>query len=115
MNTIKLKFNLNKIKLKKAHINYFALVRYFYPITIIIIIIVLGFFMLFLYNNVYQTIAQAEALTDLRKHVSDEQLLKENFEEIIENIEQKKQPTDIDFNNLKNPFLDLSVTPVVEQ
>lgn len=92
------------MKKKKIKINFFLLIRYFYPLSIFIIVVVLAALFAFLYKNVYQTLAQAETLTELKQKVSEEKLQKEKFNEIIENIENKSQRTDISQENLKNIF-----------
>ncbi len=98
------------INLKK--INFFLIIKYLYPITITLIIIVLLFLLRFLYSNVYQTIIQAELITDLRKETSDENLQKNKFDQVTRNIESKLSTSEINTNNLKDPFKSL-ITPVV--
>lgn len=103
-----------KIKLNKLKINSFLLIRYFYPVSIIIILIILGGFLFFLYQNVYQTLAQAKTVTDLKQKVSEERLQKEKFDEIIEKINQKIIPSERNLNNINNPFENIITEPTEE-
>ena len=100
---------MKKKKIKK--INFFILIRYLYPITIIIIIIALFILIRFLYNNVYQTIIEAELITDLRKEISDQNLEKDKFDKVIDEIEQKTNSEKINTADIKDPFQNLITTP----
>ncbi|MEK7072393.1 MAG: hypothetical protein AAB969_02380 [Patescibacteria group bacterium] len=100
---------MKKIEIKK--INFFLIIRYLYPATIVVIIIMLFFVMKFLYDNVYQTIIQAELITDLRKEISDQNLEKNKFDQIIKNIESKTQAEKINLDQVKDPFQSLSIPP----
>ena len=89
---------------KKIKINFITLIRYLYPITIVLIVITLAFLIKFLYSNVYQTIIQAELITDLKKVISEEILKREKFDKVIENIENKEIKTKINIESLRDPF-----------
>jgi hypothetical protein len=106
-----------KDQIKK--INYFALIKYFYPLEIALIIVFLSWLMVFLYRNVYQTIIAAKEIAVLRQETLEESLAKEKFLEITQKIQLKTAPTPAFINNsstatvtpaglpLKNPFLPL--------
>ena len=101
---------MKKINLK--NINFFLIIRYLYPITIVVIIITLLILLKFLYNNVYQTIIQAELITDLRKEVTDENLAKDKFDQVLQKIELKSSSNTADISVIKDPFQNLTA-PVV--
>lgn len=101
---------MTKINFKK--INFFLIVRYLYPITITVIIVILFFLMQFLYHNVYQTIIEAELITDLRKETSEENLEKNKFDQVITKLNLKSLADKLDANSLKDPFQNLS-TPII--
>lgn len=96
-------FNFKKIKN-----NLFRIINYLFPLTLAIIIITSALFANFVYKNVYQTIAQAEVLTELKKEVPEEILDKEKFYQILENIKQKTEIAATTTPEIKNPFLPLS-------
>lgn len=100
---------MKNIDIKK--INFFLIIRYLYPITIIIILIVLILLLRFLYSNVYQTIIQAELITDLRKEISDQSLEKNKFDQISKNIELKINAEKINTASIKDPFQNFIVAP----
>ncbi|MEK7653313.1 MAG: hypothetical protein AAB358_02455 [Patescibacteria group bacterium] len=104
----KINFKLN-FDLKKIKINPLAFARRLTPISICLIVIILILFMGFLYRNVYQTLAQAETVTNLKKEVTEESLNKEKFYQVLEKINKKTASTQIDFSGLKNPFAPLAV------
>lgn len=92
------------MKKQKTKINFIALLKYFYPATIVIIVIILGFLIQFLYHNVYQTIIQAELITDLRKRITEEVVEKEKFNTVLNNITTKREIKTIDIASIKDPF-----------
>lgn len=95
---IKAAFNWRHFRLTSKpidlKINWFKAAKYIYPITIIIIIIVLIWFMSFLYDNVYATMSQAVELSGLKSKVAEERLNLKEFDQIIKRIKDK--------NNLLN-------------
>lgn len=99
---------MKNINIKK--INFFLVISYLYPATIVVIVIALLILMRFLYSNVYQTIIQAELITDLRKEISEQSLEKDKFNEIIKNIETKTKADKINIDQIKDPFQNM-VTP----
>ena len=72
------------------------------PITLIVIIIIIGFLLFFLKNNVYQTISTAEIVTQLKKEVPENELLFPLFEDELNQIENKTKLKTI--NIPKDPF-----------
>jgi cell division protein FtsL len=102
---------MKKVNLKGIKINVFSLVKYMYPVTILLIVVILVILMNFLYHKVYQTIIQAELITDLRKEISEENLDKDKFNKALQAIERKRSDETIDIKTITDPFLPL---PVIE-
>ena len=98
---------MKKLNLKK--INFFALINYLYPATIVLIVLVLLFLIKFLYTNVYQTIISAELITDLRKEISEASLEKNKFNQVVEGIKAKLLISQINTEQTKDPFQNLPV------
>ena len=102
--------NLNtSINLKKIKVNVFILLRCLYPAVLVLIVVFLSWMMYFLYQNVYQTLAEAEILTELRKKVPEETLQKDKFEGIIQKLKEKTgiMETTTSTPAGKDPFLPL--------
>ena len=99
---------MKKLNLKK--INFFALINYLYPATIVLIVLVLLFLVKFLYSNVYQTIISAELITDLRKEISEASLEKSKFNQVVENIKAKLLISQINIEEIKDPFQNLPLS-----
>lgn len=91
------------------NLNFFALIKYLYPATIVLIVIVLLLLIKFLYSNVYQTIISAELITDLRKEISETSLKKDKFNKVVENIKAKLSIVELNTNQIKDPFQNLPV------
>lgn len=64
-------------------------VNYIYPFTIFIIVLGIGWFLYFLYNNVYQTMTKAEIVSRLKANVSEIPLEKQTFDNILSKLQQK--------------------------
>ena len=88
-------------------INYLVLIKIFYIIAIITMASILIFVALFLYNNVFKTLSQADILTDLKQEVIEKNLEQEKFYQILDNIENKtaEQTTT---EKINNPFIPLA-------
>ena len=99
---------MKKINLKK--INFFALISYLYPATIILIVLVLLFLIKFLYSNVYQTIISAELITDLRKEISEASLEKTKFNQVVDAIKANLLINRIEVESIKDPFQNLPIS-----
>lgn len=98
-----------KLKIK---FNYYWFLRIIYPLLIAIILIGLVTMTLFLYQDFYQTITQAEMVTILRSQVASEAINIKIFEEVLKKIDAKTSQADIGTRLTKNPFV-LVVTPVI--
>jgi len=72
-------------------VNWFKTTKYIYPITIIVIVIFLTWFMSFLYDNVYTTMSQAAELSNLKAGISEERLNKNDFDEILGRLIGKQE------------------------
>lgn len=111
-------FKNDKTTAKKS-VQLSKIANFIYPITILVIIIGMGWFVFFLYNNVYQTMSSAETVNKLRANVSSVSLEKDKFNTIIVQLQQKlligswQAPA-----NISNPFeygerTNLATTPIV--
>jgi len=100
---------MKKLNLKK--INFFLIIRYLYPITIIVVVMTLLILLRFLYSNVYQTIIEAELISDLKKETTDESLEKDKFDQVIKNLELKSITPKINIAEIKDPFQNLPLPP----
>jgi len=106
------KIDVKKTKESKNNLFVF-LAKYGYTATILIIIVILCWLMYFLYKNVYQTLAQAELVTQLKQKVLEEDLEESKFTEVVKKLELKTQPlAEIKITSStasstlkKNPFL----------
>jgi hypothetical protein len=93
-----LNFDLNKlfsgtksgIKKIQRLPDWFKLVKYIYPLTIIVVIIFLSLLMTFLYNNVYLIMTQVAIVGNLKAHVIEERLSIENFNGVVSKLTEKK-------------------------
>lgn len=83
-----------------------SLIKHSYLITILLIITGLALIFWFLYRQVYQTLTQAEILTDLKKSVPGEIINRDDFTQTLSDIEQKKSRPALT-NELigRNPFV----------
>lgn len=93
--------------LKKIKLNLFAVLRLLKPTIFLVIALAVIFMFFFLYRNVYQTISQAEILTELKKEVPEEALQKEKFLQILEKIKNKQlilPDQNFASTTLSNPF-----------
>jgi cell division protein FtsL len=96
ISSIKTKLGLIK-KAKKdggpSKLGYFT--YYIYPITIILGTLMMIGVMLFLHQNVYKTISQAELVSNLKSKVAEEGLNLKRFNQIIEKMGKKKTCLDV--------------------
>jgi len=79
-------------------------INHLYQISLIIIVIILAILMFFLYNNVYKTLSHAEAVTELEKEVTEEELAREKFKEIMSQMETKKLKSEVNIGFIRDPF-----------
>jgi len=68
------------------------LLLYFYSSMVIISVVIFVCASLFLYKNFYQTITQSQEILVLRREVAAEDINMNKFDEIIEKIEMKIKP-----------------------
>lgn len=93
-----------KLSLKiKCPPNNNCLIRYIYPVSILLGTLTLLGVMLFLYSNVYETLAQAELVNDLKAKVAQENLNLDKFNQIIEDMEDKSNCSEINAAELRDP------------
>jgi len=71
-------------------IDIFKAIKYIYPLTIFIIVLILIWVMSFLYNNVYLTMTQAEIVSSLKSKVIEESVDFSKFNDIVKKIADKK-------------------------
>lgn len=107
-------FNKNKKSgsKKTVTIDIFRLIKYIYPMTIFIIILILIWVMYFLYNNVYLTMTQAQIVSTLKTKVIEESVNYNGFNAIADKIKAKEKLSDWPYlNYLASPFLYGKKTP----
>lgn len=115
--TKKKKFDLSLNFLKSAknkkNIDALKLSKYIYPFTIGIICLVVIWFMYFLYQTVYLTMAEARFVIALKGDLLGEQIDKKKFEKITEFINNWRQKEEQlkDSGNLPNIFQYRQSTP----
>ncbi|MFN3301788.1 MAG: hypothetical protein ACK413_02035 [Patescibacteria group bacterium] len=77
--------------------------RFIFILTIIIIISTIYF----LYKNVWEIFTRSKEAILLKGEISVVRLRTELFKKIKENFEKKKKEEEINFENLRNPFVPL--------
>ncbi|MFH1233466.1 MAG: hypothetical protein V1649_02325 [Patescibacteria group bacterium] len=93
-----------ELKIKKiTMLTHRTISRCFYGLLILFIAIILSYLSLFLYKNFYQTITQAKEIIILKEKVSAETINMNEFNKIIDKLNQKIIPAKIPAN-LNNPF-----------
>lgn len=96
---------LTKNKSAGRRIDIFRLIKFIYPLTLLLIVIALCLVMLFLYNNVYLTMSQAEIVSSLKAKVIEESVDFSKFSGIVKKIEAKKALQNWPYlNYLSSPF-----------
>jgi len=97
---------------KTATIDVFRLIKYIYPLTIVIIVLILTWVMYFLYNNVYLTMTQAQIVSTLKTKVIEESVDYSGFNAIADKIKDKDGLSDWPYlNYLSSPFMYGKKTP----
>lgn len=91
------------MKFNIAKITYREISRCFYGLSIIFIAVIFCLLFLFLYKNFYQTITQAKEIVILKEKVATETIDMEEFNKVINKLNQKIIPPKIPAN-LNNPF-----------
>ncbi|OGY43422.1 MAG: hypothetical protein A2729_04600 [Candidatus Buchananbacteria bacterium RIFCSPHIGHO2_01_FULL_39_14] len=95
-----MKLKLPKIKIAPI---IFSL-KYIYLIILIMIIGVLTLLGYFLYNNLYQTIAQSKEIILLKQEVAPDTIDLKKVNEALAAIEAKTSKKNISWSEIKNPF-----------
>lgn len=94
----------NRKKKTRQSLDIFKAIKYIYPLTIFIIVLILIWVMSFLYNNVYLTMTQAELVSSLKSSVIEESVNFKKFNTIVGKIAEK--------NSLSAwPYLDYLASP----
>ncbi|MBU1164076.1 hypothetical protein KKA15_00765 [Patescibacteria group bacterium] len=96
-----MKLNIKKIK---VGLNINIIYKLIYPVMLIVILVGVGFLMIFLYNDIYKTITHAEEVSILRTEVAPEVFQIKTFEGVMENLDQKTTKASIDKSLIKNVF-----------
>lgn len=106
-----------KIPLKiKCLPNNNCIFKYIYPISVFLGTLTLLGVMLFLYRNVYETLAQAELVNELKAKVAQENLNLNKFNDIIDKMKNKSSCTEIKSSELRDPTVFVEQAPVqIEQ
>ncbi len=104
----KINFSLSFLKLSRneKNIDSLKISKYIYPITIFLMCLIVIWFMYFLYQKVYLTMADARFVISLKGDLLGEQIDKQKFEKINNfiNIWQQKKEQLIDTKDLPNIF-----------
>jgi len=97
-----------KVKLPKLKfLKIFLSLQVIFALVIIIFIVITGYLSWFLYNNLYQTIAQTEQIIVLRAEVSPYSIDIKQFNTILETLGKKtslENTEEINWSEIKNPF-----------
>ncbi|MFA6526471.1 MAG: hypothetical protein WCT26_03630 [Candidatus Buchananbacteria bacterium] len=89
---------------KSGELDIFKAIKFIYPFTILIIILILFWVMSFLYTNVYLTMSQAAIVSNLKSKIIEESVNFSKFNEIEKKITVK--------NSLSNwPYLNYLASP----
>ncbi len=95
-----------KLKLPKIKIIQILLsLKYFYSLVTILVVGIIVILGLFLYNNLYQTIAQSKEIILLRQEVAPDSIDMEKVSKILEKLNKKTTANDINWAEIKNPFI----------
>lgn len=111
--TVMAVFSHGKKSIKRAgRIDVFKMIKYIYPLTIFVIVLILIWVMSFLYNNVYLTMTQAEIVSNLKSKVIEESVNYAGFNAIVDKIGGKKKLAEWPYlNYLASPFAYGKKTP----
>jgi len=94
-----------KLKLPKLNIiSIFLSYKSMMALILIIIFIVMGFLIWFLYSNIYQTITHSKKIVILKAEISPYSVNVDNFNQVLEKIENKKSQTINEWSSEENPF-----------
>lgn len=101
----------NKTKINLAKLGGWLIkkIKYAYPLSIIIILIIIGVVLNFLYLNVYRTLSYAQTVTELSKQIPEQDVAQTKFNNIIEKIQKKQNSPLSDVDLLRNPFEEIII------
>lgn len=89
----------------KQEVKLSNLNRITYPLTILLVIMILSWFMYFLYNNVYETIALGQNITALKTQVVSQNLNENDFNKIVGLTQNKNAGVAWQADKINNPFI----------
>jgi len=98
-----MKINIKPDKFLKSNI-FKKLLKNIYSVVIIIIFFVFVWLIYFIYQNLYQTIINPEEIKSEEIIAKEEKINLQLFDDITKKLENKKQPSQTDYNKLTNPF-----------
>lgn len=90
------------MQINKIFFSKFA--SHFYLLVIILAAVTILWLLLFLYQNVYQSITQSKAIVILKQEVAMESIDRPLFDKIKAGLIKKKEPPQIDWAALRDPF-----------
>lgn len=94
------------MKLKIKINSFYQLIKYLNLLILIIFISILACFGCFLYHSVYLSLQRMEKINSLKSDVIlTEGIQTDLYQKISENFNKKQRGGEIDFENLKNPFV----------
>lgn len=93
-----------KIQFKFQNLKSWFSLKFIHLIITFLMIIILGVTGIFLYKNFYQTLTQAQEIIILKGEVAPEMLDFEKFNQVLNKIEEKTKPEEINWSEVKNPF-----------
>lgn len=95
------------LSIKKINLNFFChrLLACHQQVTIFLGLVAILGAGLFLYKNFYKSLTNTEAIRILKEKVIGVKIDTGLYIEVIENLNNKKTPPEIDPEEIKNPFL----------
>lgn len=88
----------------KINISFSTILKYISPAVLIIMTVILGMSLIFIYQKVWQTLSVVRVITELRQRVAEEELQMKKFEEIQSLIEAKDKKSTINYSLIKDNF-----------
>jgi len=79
-------------------------IKYFYPLIVLLMLVLLAALAAFLYYNAYLAIGHAQNVAQLKKQILEEDLKSDDLAKILENLVQKSNDTQHNLEALNNPF-----------
>jgi len=75
-----------------------------YGVVIVIIFFVFVWLIYFIFQNLYQTIINPKEIKSEEVIAKEEKINLQLFDDVTKKLENKKQPSQTDYNKLTNPF-----------